>query len=143
MNSSAIPLEFELALTAIAAQAYPHIRYSLTFKIERYQAAIEFNGFFTEQFAPNHRPYPNPTDEYYRCRNVDFSLMYVPKRGHLILSGWWRGALLALHYHPNKQLWLNEDGDEINTPYPDGDRFESLASSLLPVCRNYFQPTPS
>ena len=36
--------------------------------------------------------------------------MYFPNGGHLILSGWWRGALLALHCESGKQLWLNEDG---------------------------------
>lgn len=139
MNSSALPLEFELQANAIAALAYPHTRYSLISQIDSDCVSIGFNSFFTEEFDSKNRPHQNPIDDYYRNSKADFSLIYFPKAGHLILSGWWRGALLALHYDKDLQLWLNEDGDEINTPYPDGDRFESIASSLHPVCRKYFK----
>lgn len=110
MNSSALTLEFELQANAIAASAYPHTRYSLISEIDSKCVSIEFKGFFTVEFDPKNRPHQNPTDEYYRNPNADFSLMYFPNGGHLILSGRWRGALLALHYEPGKQLWLNEDG---------------------------------
>lgn len=139
MNSSAFPLEFELQANAITASVYPHTRYSLTSEIDNDCVRIEFKGFFTEEFDSKNRPYQNPADDYYRNQKADFSLMYFPKGGHLILSDWWRGALLALHYEPGKQLWLSGDGDEINTPYPDGDLFESMASSLHPVLQKYFK----
>ena len=139
MNSSTLPLEFELQANAVAAQAYPHTRYSLICELDSDCVSIEFKGFFTEQFDPNNRPYQNPTDEYYRNSKADFSLMYFLARGHLILSGWWRGSLLSLHYSPAGQLWHNEDGDEINRPIPDGDRFESMALSLHPLLQKYFK----
>lgn len=139
MNSSALPLEFELQANAIAASAYPHTRYSLISEIDNDCVSIEFKGFFIEEFDSKNRPHQNPIDNYYRNSKADFSLMYFPKGGHLILSGWWRGVLLALHYDPGKQLWLSEDGDEINTPYPDGDCFESMASSLQPILQKYFK----
>lgn len=87
MNSSALTLEFELQANAIAASAYPHTRYSLISEIDSKCVSIEFKGFFTVEFDPKNRPHQNPTDEYYRNPNADFSLMYFPNGGHLILSG--------------------------------------------------------
>lgn len=95
MNSSTLPLKFELQANAIAAGAYPHTRYSLICELDSDCVSIEFKGFFTEQFDPNNRPYQNPTDEYYRNSKADFSLMYFLARGYLILSGWWRGYTIV------------------------------------------------
>lgn len=85
MNSSTLPLEFELQANAIASETYPHTRYSLISEINSDCVSIEFKGFFTVEFDPKNRPHQNPTDDYYRRPSADFSLMYFPKGGHLIL----------------------------------------------------------
>lgn len=128
MNESTIPLELELRASEIAASFFPNTRYSLNTKINTDCIEIEFRGFFTEEFDPTNRPYQNPTDDYYRNRNADFSLTYFSHGEALTLSGWWRGALLSLHYNTNQKMWQTEDGDEIRRPYPDGDKFESIAA---------------
>ena len=37
-----------------------------------------------------------------------------------------------------RQEWLNEDGEEISRPYPDGDEFETIAAFLYPILQQYF-----
>lgn len=136
MNLSDLSLELELAVCAIAAQAYAHTRYKLIVKISEDFITIEFQGYFTEQFNPKNRPDPNPNSNLYRNPRVDFSLNYF--KDELILGGWWRGAILSLYYSPNQHFWLNEDGNEIASPYPDGDRFESMAAQLYPLLKQHF-----
>lgn len=140
MNESTIPLELELRASEIAASFFPNTRYSLRAKVNTDYIEIEFRGFFTEEFDPTNRPYQNPSDDYYRNRNTDFSLTYFPNKEALILSGWWRRALLSLCYNTNQKMWLTEDGDEITRPYPDGDKFESIAAELITLLHKYCQP---
>lgn len=139
MNDSTVPLEFEFQVSTIATVAFPSTRYSLSSEVSRDWLKIEFEGFFTEEFEPKNRPHQNPSADYYRNCHADFSLMYVLNGGYLILSGWWRRELLSLHYKQGKQLWMNEDGDQISTPYPDGDRLETIAKTLYPVVERYFK----
>ena len=121
MNSPVLPLEFELAVLKIATSASSNTRYSLTTKIDKYSINIGFEGFFTESFDPSNRPYQNPSNDFYRNPKVDFSITYFYESECLIVSGWWRRCMLSLYYEKASFLWLNEDGEEIARPYPDGD----------------------
>ena len=139
MNSSTLPLEFELTVLKIAAQTYPNTRHSLTPDISKNCICIEFKGFFTIKFKPENRPYSNPIHDFYRNPNADFLIMYFPNGEHLIVSGWWRGAILSLHYDASALHWQTDDGDEITRPVPDGDRFEHIAAELHPILQKYFK----
>lgn len=138
MNSPVLPLELELAVLEIATSAYSNTRYSFTTKIEKYSIDIEFEGFFTENFDHSNRPYQDPSSNFYRNPKVDFSITYFYESKCLIVSGWWRRCMLSLYYEKASFLWLNEDGEEIVRPYPDGDRFEDMAVKLLPILQKYF-----
>lgn len=132
-----LPAEFELAASQIAAKHYPFARYKLYAQVSKDDIKIEFIGYYTENFDPNNRPIDNPTDEFYRNSKIDFTLGYGYNRLHL--SGWWRSSLLSLEYQtPEEFLWINEDGEDIPRPYPDGDKFESIAMELYPLSQKYF-----
>lgn len=98
---------------------------------------IDFQGYFTENFAPKNRSYFNPINDYYRNKKVELWLLW--SSGQLALSGWWRTEILSLEYTPFMQSWSNENGDKIARPYPDGDKFEAIAASLYPILQQYFQ----
>ena len=118
-----LQLELELAVLKIATSAYPNTRYSFTTKICKYSINIQFEGFFTENYNPGNRdrPVQNPNDDFYRNPKVDFSITYFYESECLIVCGWWRRCMLSLYYEKASFLWLNEDGEEIARPYPDGD----------------------
>lgn len=136
MSLSNLPIEFELTTAKILSAHYLHSRFRLTAKIEKGLLLIDFQGYFTETFDPKNRLYPNPMSEVYRNKKVDFRLFWGSE--HLALSGWWRNAILSLEYTPIRQEWLNEDGEQISRPYPDGDKFEIIAASLYPILQQYF-----
>ncbi|GBE93864.1 hypothetical protein [Nostoc cycadae] len=136
MSLSTLPIEFELTAAKILSAHYLHSRFKLTAEIEKGLLVIDFQGYFTETFDPKNRPYANPVNEFYRNNKVDFRLFWGSE--HLALSGWWRNAILSLEYTPIQQEWLNEDGEEISRPYPDGDKFEAIAASLYPILQRYF-----
>lgn len=137
MNIQSLPLEFELAASQIAAQHYNAARYKLIPTISSNSIDIEFQGYFTEKFDPRNRPEPNPTDKFYRNEKIDFTLFYSYNR--LSLSGWWRSAILSVEYTANNEYtWINEDGEEITRPYPDGDKFEIIMAQLYPLLQQYF-----
>ncbi|MEH2086018.1 hypothetical protein [Nostoc sp.] len=136
MSLSTLPIEFELAAAQISSIHYPHSRFKLTAEFKKEFLIIDFQGYFTETFDPKNRPDSNPISEVYRNKKVDFRLFWSGE--HLALSGWWRTAILSLEYTPIRQEWLNEDGEEILRPYPDGDKFEAIAASLYPILQQYF-----
>jgi hypothetical protein len=136
MSLSTLPIEFELTAAKISSAHYPHSRFKLIAEIEKELLIIDFKGYLTESFNPKKRPYSNPINEAYRNKNVDFRLFWSGE--HLALSGWWRTAILSLEYTPMRQEWLNEDGGEISRPYPDGDKFEAIATSLYPILQQHF-----
>ncbi|MEA5600393.1 hypothetical protein [Nostoc sp. UHCC 0252] len=136
MTLSTLPIEFELAAAKILSTHYPHSRFKLTAEIDKGFLKIDFQGYFTESSDPKNRPYSNPINEFYRNKKIDFRLFWSGE--HLALSGWWRTAILSLEYTPIRQEWLNEDGEEISRPYPDGDKFEAIANSLYPILQQYF-----
>ena len=136
MSLSTLPIEFELTAAKISSDHYPHSRFKLTVEIEKSFIKIDFQGYFTESLNPKNRPYSNPISEVYRNNKVDFRLFWSGE--HLALSGRWRTAILSLEYTPIRQEWLNEDGEEISRPYPDGDKFEAIAASLYPILQQYF-----
>ncbi|BAU04442.1 MULTISPECIES: hypothetical protein [Nostocales] len=137
MSSLALPLEFEFSASKIAAAHHPNTRFKLIAEIKKDFLRIDFQGYFTENFAPKNRPYSNPINDSYRNKRVDFWLLW--SSGELALSGWWRTEILSLEYTPFMQSWSNEDGEEIARPYPDGDKFEAIAASLYPILQQYFQ----
>lgn len=119
-----LPLELELAASQIAAQHYPHRRFKLVSKIGSNCVDIEFQGYYTEKCVTQKRL--NPTDDFYRDKKIDFTVGYG--YGKLSISGWWRGAILS--FELNSKIWINEDGEEIACPYPDGEKFEKIATAL-------------
>ncbi|BAY42336.1 hypothetical protein NIES2111_67590 (plasmid) [Nostoc sp. NIES-2111] len=137
MSLSTLPIEFELAVAKILEAIYPHSRFKLTAEIDKGLLKIDFQAYFTESFNPKNRPYFNPIHDFYRNDKIDFCLFWSSE--HLALSGWWRNAILSLEYTPMWQEWLNEDGEEISRPYPDGDEFEAIAASLYPILQQYFR----
>ncbi|MGF1939130.1 MAG: hypothetical protein RM347_033070 [Nostoc sp. ChiQUE02] len=136
MSLSTLPIEFELAVAKILSAHYFNSRFKLISQIEKESLTIDFHGYFTESFATKNLAYSNPTHEFYRNNKVDFRLFWDSE--HLALSGWWRNAILSLEYTPIRQEWVNEDGEEIPRPYPDGDKFEVIAASLYPILQKYF-----
>jgi hypothetical protein len=136
MSLSTLPIQIEIAIAKILSAHYFHSHFKLTSQIEKEFLIIDFHGYFTESFDPKNRPYPNPISEVYRNKKIDFRLFWGSE--HLALSSWWRNAILSLEYTPIGQEWLNEDGEEIPRPYPDGDKFEAIAASLYPILQQYF-----
>lgn len=133
---SDLPLEIELAISKLTQTIYPNTRFGLTTKVDEYSITIEFEGFFTESHYPNNRPYQNPNHEFYRNPKKDFWIQYFTKSKSLSICGWWRSSILSLHYNDDNNksfLWMNENGKQIATPYPDGDNFEAIANELLPI----------
>jgi hypothetical protein len=129
-----LPLELELAASQIAAQHYPHRGYKLVYTLESNFIDIQFQGYLAESFNPRNRPSNNPTDDFYRYKEIDFTVSYG--NGQLSLSGWWRRAILTFDY--NTQSWSNEDGEEISCPYPDGEEFEQIAAALYPLLQQHY-----
>jgi hypothetical protein len=138
MNSPFLPLELELSALKIAAEAYSNTRYSITNKVDNYSINMLFEGFFTENFQPNNHLYKNISSDFYRNPEVNFSLFYFFESKCLIMSGLWRRCILSLHYEPCSFSWINEDGEEIARPYPDGERFEAIALKLHPIFLHHF-----
>jgi hypothetical protein len=136
MNIQALPLEIELAILKVAAQYNPNTRYNITTTMDEYEIKIEFEGFYTESSYPTNRPYKDPNHQLYRNPKVDFWIQYFRESQTLAVCGWWRTCILTLHYGKSSQFWMNEDGEQIQTPYPDGDKFEAIGTKLLPILRN-------
>ena len=137
MSVQYLPIEFELAASQIAAKYYSFARYRLSAQIDKDDINIEFIAYYREEFNPANRPVDNPTDEFYRNNKIDFTFNYNYNR--LSLSGWWRSSLLSVGYQaPEGFLWINEDGEDIPGPYPDGDKFESIAVELYPLLKKHF-----
>ncbi|MHC0068775.1 hypothetical protein ACWATR_38940 [Nostoc sp. UIC 10890] len=136
MSLSTLPIEFELAAAKILSVHYLHSCFKLTAEIKKEFLIINLQGYSTDTFDPKNRLYSNPISEVYRNKKVDFRLFLSGE--HLALSGWWRTAILSLEYTPIRQEWLNEDGEEILRPYPDGDKFEAIAASFYPILQQYF-----
>jgi hypothetical protein len=133
---STIPIEFELAAAKILSAHYPHSRFKLIAEIEKGFLAINFQGYYSESYDPKNRLYSNPISEVYRNEKIDFRLFWGSE--HLALSSWWKTAILSFEYTPMQHEWLNEDGEEISRPYPDGDKFEAIAAFLYPILQQYF-----
>ncbi|MGB3754995.1 MAG: hypothetical protein WBA07_01290 [Rivularia sp. (in: cyanobacteria)] len=46
---------------------------------------------------------------------------------------------MTLIYESHKNfIWMNDDGEEIPRPYPDGLKFENMALDLYPLLTHYF-----
>ncbi len=128
-----LPLETELAVIKVATQYNPNTRYNIATEINEYEVKIEFEGFYTESCHPTNRPYKDPNHQFYRNPKVDFWIQYFRESKRLVVCGWWRTCILTFHYGKSSQFWINEDGERRTTPYPDGDKFEAIASELLPI----------
>ncbi|WP_193200695.1 hypothetical protein [Nostoc sp. MG11] len=128
-----LPLEFELTVSQIAIQYYPHRRFKVVSKIKDNYINIDFQGYYTEEFVGSRSRPSNPTDDFYRDKKIDFTVSYGNNR--LLLSGWWRGEILSFEF--NSKSWINEDGEEIACPYPDGKEFEIIAAALYPLLQKY------
>ncbi|MFN6565205.1 MAG: hypothetical protein RMY28_036135 [Nostoc sp. ChiSLP01] len=131
-----LPLELELAASQIAAQYYPHRRFKLIYEIKNnfIDIDIEFQGYYTEEFVGSRNRPLNPIHDFYRDKKIDFKVGYG--YGRLSISGWWRGAILS--FELNSKKWINEDGEEIACPYPDGEKFEQIAAALYPLLQQHY-----
>ncbi len=75
-------------------------------------------------------------DEYCRIKSMDFEVHVLSDCIHV--CGFWRSEFLMLRYSCEKLEWLNEAGENISQPYPDGDLFERMAAKFYPVLQGDF-----
>ncbi|AFZ11332.1 hypothetical protein Cri9333_0351 [Crinalium epipsammum PCC 9333] len=140
MMITALPLETETAITQILSKHYPssHYCFKIMSIVEDSIADIIFEGYYTKTFTPTSRPSPDCFTKNNRNTNLDFSLYYDHCDRHLKLSSRWKGELLSLSYKPPSSIWTGESANVIYRPYPDGDKFEAIATSLYEIMLKHF-----
>ncbi|HEY9804819.1 MAG TPA: hypothetical protein V6D25_31085 [Leptolyngbyaceae cyanobacterium] len=135
MDLYILPIEFELVVINFLSKYYPNFHFQLIAENKQGLLIINSLGYCKRSNINNNSDY-NPISEANRNKKVDFRIFWG--NGHLAISGWWRNAILSLEYSPESQEWLNEDGEEISCPYPDGKNFEAIAAYLYPLFQHYF-----
>lgn len=70
--------------------------------------------------------------EDYRRADRDFEL-FLSSGEHacVALSGWWRSVHIAYLWTPDEAVWVTDNGQVVNRPFPDGLEFEQMAVSFF------------
>lgn len=137
MNIDIIPIEFEFKALQIAAKYYPNARFKLMLKkIDKYEVSLLFKAFYKEQENTSICD-TNYIHNKHQMSAIDFDIWF--SENSLLISSFWRRSLLTLIYEGDKTFsWMNDDGEKISRPYPDGLKFENMALDLYPLTKHYF-----